>query len=149
MVVPPGLRVRIPSEQAEYHLRLAVDAPRTTTRLTRPLPQGHPSTTSRLPELSPHDRLLLTAKFLYNNIPVDAVGDGAAAEIAGAVLARHDSQAGSVTAKDVEKRVSYWRGLLKERGVECISGQQHTNEVGTQLLAWGVLAPSDLRELLT
>jgi len=149
VVVPPGLRVSIPSEQAEYHLRLTVDAPRTTMRLTRPLPQGHPSTTSRLPEPTPCDRLLLTAKFLSNNIPVDAVGDGAAAEIANGVRARCDPKARPFTAKDVEKRVSYWRGLLRERGVESINGQQRTNEVGTQLLAWGVLAPSDLRELLT
>ncbi len=87
-------------------------------------------------------------KFLYDNVPVEAVGDGEAAQIANAVLARRDPQAELVTRDDVEKRVYYWRGLLKERGVEHISGQQHTNDVGTQLLAWGVLAPSDLRELL-
>ncbi|MGH3801202.1 MAG: hypothetical protein ACRDTD_13895 [Pseudonocardiaceae bacterium] len=77
------------------------------------------------------------------------MGDAEAAKIASTVLARRDPQAELVTRDDVEKRVYHWRGLLKDRGVECISGQQHTNDVGTQLLAWGVLSPSDLRDLLT
>lgn len=78
-----------------------------------------------MPRPNDRDRLLLTVKFLYNSIPAEAVGDAEAAEIASAVLARRDPQAELVTRDDVEKR-----------------------DVGTQLLAWGVLAPSDLRDLL-
>lgn len=102
-----------------------------------------------MPKPNDRDRILLTAKSLYDNIPVEAVGDAEAARIASAVLARRDPKAKLVTCDEVEKRVYYWRGLLNGRGVECINGQRHTNDVGTQLLAWGVLAPSDLRELLT
>ncbi|MGH3900948.1 MAG: FHA domain-containing protein [Pseudonocardiaceae bacterium] len=148
VLVPPGARVSIPSPHEQYHMRITIDDPRTEPRLTLPLPKEGNPTKSRMPKPNDRDRLLLTAKFLYNNIPVEAVGDAEAAEIASAVLARRYPQAELVTRDDVEKRVYYWRGLLKDRGVECISGQQHTNDVGTQLLAWGVLAPSDLRELL-
>lgn len=149
VLVPPGARISIPSRHEQYHLRIVIDDPRTEPRLTVPLPKKGNPTKSRMPEPNDRDRLLLTAKFLYNNIPVEAVGDADAAEIASTVLARRDPTARPVTRDDVERRVYYWRGLLKDRGVDCISGQQHTNDVGTQLLAWGVLAPSDLRELLT
>ncbi|MGH3763741.1 MAG: hypothetical protein ACRDS0_09870 [Pseudonocardiaceae bacterium] len=147
-LVPPGALVSIPSPHEQYHLRITIDDPRTESRLLLPLPKGGNPTKSRMPKPNDRDRLLLTAKFLYNNIPVQAVGDAEAAKVASAVLARRDPTAKPVTSAEVERRVFYWRGLLKERGVEDISGQQRTNDVGTQLLAWGVLAPSDLRELL-
>lgn len=149
ILVPPGARVSIPSPHEQYHLRITIDDPRTEPRLTLPLPKEGNPTKSRMPQPNDRDRLLLTAKFLYNNIPVEAVGDAEAAEIVNTVLAHRDPTVELVTCDDVEKRVYYWRKLLRDRGVEGIGGQQHTNDVGTQLLAWGVLAPSDLRELLT
>jgi hypothetical protein len=149
VLVPPGVQVSIPSPYERYHLRITIDAPRTEPRLTPPLPKEGNPTKSRMPALNDRDRLILTAKFLYNNIPVNAVGDAEAAEIANAVLARRDPTTKPVTCKEVEKHVYRWRNLLISRGVEDISGQQRTNDVGIQLLAWGVLAPSDLRDLLT
>ncbi|MGH3824487.1 MAG: hypothetical protein ACRDRA_16885, partial [Pseudonocardiaceae bacterium] len=148
VLVPPGALVSIPSPHEQYHLRITIDNPRTEPRLTPPLPKDGNPTTSRMPEPTRRDRLILAAKFLYHNIPVDAVGDAKAAEIANAALARLGPKAESVTCDEIEKRVYHWRNLLKSRGVEYISGQQRTNDVGTQLLAWSVLAPSDLRDLL-
>lgn len=73
VLVPPGARVSIPSLHEQYHLRIAIDDPRTEPRLTLPLPKEGNPTKSRMPKPNDRDRLLLTVKFLYNNIPVEAV----------------------------------------------------------------------------
>jgi hypothetical protein len=63
--------VSIPIPNEQYHLRITIDEPRTEPHLTLPLPKEGKPTKSRMPTPNDRDRLLLTAKFLFNNIPVE------------------------------------------------------------------------------
>jgi hypothetical protein len=95
--------------------------------------------TSPLWEPNDHERLLLAAKFLALPDPGAAVGNREAAEYASAARP-HDKP---VTERTVEDCVGRWCKKLQELGVTGISGRDNINQLGRQLLAWGLLRQED------
>ncbi|MBV9162711.1 MAG: hypothetical protein JO281_14435 [Pseudonocardiales bacterium] len=135
-VSPPGLEIRVGAPSGRYLLSVIVDAPRPPA-VAAP-EHGDPSTV-RLREPTVHDRLLLAAKFLALPDPGDAVGNREAAEYASTARPQEEP----VTAKAVEDCVSRWGKKLQEFGVTGISGRDNINQLGRQLLAWGILRQED------
>jgi hypothetical protein len=139
-VSPPGLEIRIGAPSGRYLLSVSIDAPRP------PVVEGPGHDDPRtipLREPRNHDRLLLAAKFLALPDPGDAVGNLEAAEYASAARPREEP----ITAKAVEDCVGRWCKKLQELGVTGISGRDNINQLGRQLLAWGLLRQED-RKLL-
>jgi hypothetical protein len=79
--------------------------------------------------------LLLAAKFLALPDPGDAVGNREAARYASAARP-HDKP---VTERAVEDCVGRWSRKLQEFGVTGINGRDNINQLGRQLLGWGIL----------
>jgi hypothetical protein len=139
-ISPPGLEIRVGAPSGRYLLSITLDDPRP------PLldPPGHDDPgTMPLREPTEHERLLLAAKFLALPDPGDAVGNREAAEYASA--ARPDDR--PVTERAVDNCVVRWCRKLQELGVTGISGRENINQLGRQLLAWGLLRQED-RKLL-
>lgn len=139
-VSPPGLDIRIGAPSGRYLLSISIDAPRAPV-VEAP---GHDDPcTVPLVEPRERDRVLLAAKFLALPDPGDAVGNREAAEYASAARPHEEL----VTAKAVEDCVGRWCKRLQELGVTGISGRDNINQLGRQLLAWGLLRQED-RKLL-
>ncbi len=138
---PPDLEIRIGGAAGRYLLGVSADDPRPAAPMEGP--KSDDDTTRPLPEPTDRDRLLLAAKFLALPDPGEAVGNREAAEYASAV--RHLEE--PVTAKAVEDCVGRWCRRLLERGVIGIGGRDNINQLGRQLLAWGLLSEED-RDLL-
>jgi hypothetical protein len=143
-VVVRGVSNPLPPRTApdshSYLLSVSIDDPRPA--MQDPPGHGDPSTVP-LREPTDHDRLLLAAKFLALPDPGDAVGNREAAEYASAARP-HDNP---VTEKAVDNCVVRWCRKLQELGVTGISGRDNINQLGRQLLAWGLLRQED-RKLL-
>lgn len=139
-VSPPGLGIRIGAPSGRYLLSVTVDTPVPPTVDTPE--HGDPSTV-RLREPTTRERLLLAAKFLALPDPGDAIGNREAAEYASAARPHEDP----VTAKAVEDCASRWCRKLQEFGVTDINGRDNINQLGRQLLAWGILRQEDRRLL--
>jgi hypothetical protein len=135
-VSPPGLDIRVVAPSGRYLLSVLVDAPRPPA--ADPPEHGDPCTV-QLREPTGHDRLLLAAKFLALPDPGDAVGNREAAEYASAARPHEEP----ITAKAVEDCVGRWGKKLQEFGVTGISGRDNINQLGRQLLAWGILRQED------
>jgi hypothetical protein len=139
-VSPPGLEIRIGAPSGRYLLSVRLESPRAPT--ARAPGPDDPSTVA-LNEPRDHERLLLAAKFLALPDPGEAVGNREAAEYASAARPHE-----VVTAKAVEDCVARWCRKLQELGVTGISGRDNVNQLGRQLLAWGLLRQEDRRLLL-
>lgn len=139
-VSPPGLEIRVGAPSGRYLLSASVgdsrppvlDAPGSTEPSTVPLR-----------EPTDHERLLLAAKFLALPDPGEAVGNREAAEYASTAGPRHRP----VTERAVEDCVGRWCKKLQELGVTGISGRDNINQLGRQLLAWGLLRQEDRSRL--
>lgn len=139
-ISPPGLEIRVGAPSGRYLLSVSLDDPRPPTLD----PPGHEDPgTIKLRDPTVHERLLLAAKFLALPDPGDAVGNREAAEYASA--ARPDDR--PVTERAVDNCVVRWCRRLQELGVTGISGRDNINQLGRQLLAWGLLRQED-RKLL-
>jgi hypothetical protein len=136
-VSPPGLEIRVGAPSGRYLLSVVVDAASHRPAVEAP-EHGEPRTI-QLREPTGHDRLLLAAKFLALPDPGDAVGNREAAEYASAARP-HDKR---VTEKAVEDCVGRWCRKLQEFGVTGVSGRDNINQLGRQLLAWGMLRQED------
>lgn len=139
-ISPPGLEIRIGAPSGRYLLSISVEDPRS------PLldPPGHADPgTVPLREPTDHERVLLAAKFLALPDPGEAVGNREAAEYISA--AQPDAE--PVTAKAVEDCAGRWCRMLQELGVAGIGGRDNINQLGRQLLAWGLLRQEN-RKLL-
>ncbi|MDQ2884153.1 MAG: hypothetical protein M3Y48_24155 [Actinomycetota bacterium] len=139
-VSPPGLEIRIGAPSGRYLLSISIDGARPPA--LDPPRHDEPSTVP-LREPTHHERLLLAAKFLALPDPGDAVGNREAAEYASAAR----SQDRPVTERAVEDCVGRWCKKLQELGVTGISGRDNINQLGRQLLAWGLLRQEDRKEL--
>jgi hypothetical protein len=135
-VSPPGLEIRVGAPSGRYLLSVIVDAPRPPAVT---VPEHADPSTVQLREPTRHDRLLLAAKFLALPDPGDAVGNREAAEYASAARPHEEL----VTAKAVEDCVGRWCKKLQEFGVTGISGRDNVNQLGRQLLAWGIVRQED------
>lgn len=102
------------------------------------------STAPALGVPTPHERLLLAAKFLGRRTPGHAIGDVLAAERINAV---RPPWAGRVSAKAVENVVRRWRDKLEWAGVRDIAGRKNIDQLGSYLLAYGVVTPEDRLDL--
>jgi hypothetical protein len=121
-------------------LSISLDDPRPPI----PDPPGHDDpATMQLREPTEHERLLLAAKFLALPDPGDAVGNREAAEYASA--AHPDDR--PITERAVDNCVARWCRRLQELGVTGISGRDNINQLGRQLLAWGLLRQEDQKLL--
>jgi hypothetical protein len=139
-VCPPGLDIKISAPSGRFLLSISVDDP--SLWIPDGDNDGDPSTIPlRVP--TDHERLLLAAKFLALPDPGDAVGNKEAAEYASAARPHEEP----VTFKAVEDCVGRWCRKLTELGVIGISGRDNINQLGRQLLAWGLLRQED-RKLL-
>lgn len=132
-ISPPGLEIRVGAPSGRYLLSVRLDDPQPPI-LDSP---GHddPGTVA-LREPTERERLLLAAKFLALPDPGDAVGYQEAAEYASA--ARPSDR--PVTARAIDNCVVRWCRRLQELGV---SGRDNINQLGRQLLAWGLLRQED------
>jgi hypothetical protein len=139
-VSPPGLDIKVGAPSGRYLLSLSIDA--FWLPAADPPVKSQPSTVP-LREPTDHERFLLAAKFLALPDPGDAVGNREAAAYASAARSHEES----VTAKAVEDCVGRWCRNLLELGVTGISGRDNVNQLGRQLLAWGLLRQED-RKLL-
>jgi hypothetical protein len=139
-ISPPGLEIRVGAPSGRYFISVSIDDPRSP--LLDPPGEDDPGTTP-LREPTNHERLLLAAKFLALPEPGDAVGNREAAEYASTARPRDEP----VTAKAIEDCVGRWCRVLQELGVTGIGGRDNINQLGRQLLAWGLLRQED-RELL-
>ncbi len=137
---PPDLEIRISGAAGRYLLGVNVDDPRPAV-LEHPKPGD--DTTRPLRELTDRDRLLLAAKFLALQDPGEAVGNREAAQYASSARPQEEA----VTAKAVEDCVGRWCKKLQELNVIGIGGRDNINQLGRQLLAWGLLRQED-RKLL-
>jgi hypothetical protein len=135
-VSPPGLEIRVGAPSGRYLLSVGVDAPRP---LAADAPGRDDPCTVPLREPNDHERLLLTAKFLALPDPGDAVGNREAAEHAN--VARPDDP--PITERAVDNVVLRWCRKLQELGVTGIGGRDNINQLGRQLLAWGLLRQED------
>lgn len=135
-ISPPGLEIRIGAPSGRFLLSFS-------TRGIQPpvldLPMRDEPSTMPLREPTCHERLLLAAKFLALPDPGDAVGNREAAEYAS--TARPEDR--PVTERAVEDCVGRWCKKLQELGVTGISGRDNINQLGRQLLAWGLLRQED------
>jgi hypothetical protein len=137
---PPGLDILVGAPSGRYLLSIGIDDPRppTTDR-----PEDADLSTGPLQEATEHDRLLLAAKFLALAAPGDAVGNREAARYATAARPLDRP----VTERAVDNCVGRWCRKLQDLGVTGIGGRENINQLGRQLLAWGILRQED-RELL-
>ena len=135
-ISPPGLEIRVGAPSGRYLLSVSIDDPRSPS--LDPPGQADPGTVP-LREPTDHERLLLAAKFLSLPDPGEAVGNREAAEYVSAARP-HDEP---VTAKAVEDCVGRWCRVLQELGVTGIGGRDNINQLGRQLLAWGLLRQED------
>lgn len=137
---PPGLEIHIVGPTARYLISISVDGDRPPV-----LDQPEDGDQSTRPVRKPTDRerLLLAAKFLALSAPGDAVGNREAAQYASAA---RPSDA-PITERTVDNCAGRWCRRLQDCGATGISGRENINQLGRQLLAWGVLRQED-RELL-
>ncbi|MGH3978660.1 MAG: hypothetical protein ACRDRZ_06620 [Pseudonocardiaceae bacterium] len=136
-VSPPGLDIRIPAPSGPYLLSVGYE----NERSIDPRPQaGRDSSTNQLRGPTDHERLLLAAKFLALPDPGDAVGNREAAEYATAARSPGEPP---TTESAVGDCVGRWCQKLQQQGVIAISGRDNINQLGRQLLAWGVLRQED------
>ncbi|HEY6423606.1 MAG TPA: hypothetical protein VIY28_10260 [Pseudonocardiaceae bacterium] len=138
-VGPPDLEIRVGAPSGRYLLWVSVEDPRPPT-MDQPR-RGDPDTCP-LQEPSDHERVLLAAKFLALPDPGDAVGNREAAEYASAARPHKP-----VTERAVDNCVGGWCKRLQELGVTGISGRDNINQLGRQLLAWGILRQEDREQL--
>jgi hypothetical protein len=139
-VGPPGLEIRIGAPSGRYLLSVRIDDPRPPV-VDSP---GHSDPSTRqLREPTDHDRLLLAAKFLALPDPGEAIGNREAAEYASATRLHGKP----VTERAVEDCVARWCRKLQELGVTGISGRDNINQLGRQLLAWGLVRQEDRKRL--
>lgn len=131
---PDGVELKINSPIRPYviHLQPAGPPPGARFDPSEPLSDIDPSTFP-LPSPSPHDRMLLAAKFLSRRRPGVAIGNRKAADRANAVGRTH------VTPKAVEDAVRNWKERLQAIGVSGIEGRENVNQLGFSLLAYGVI----------
>lgn len=141
-VSPPGLEIRVGAPTGRYLLSASIDDPRSPT--LDPPEHGDPGT-APLREPTAHERLLLAAKFLALPDPGDAIGNREAAAYASAAQPHEEL----VTAKAVEDCAGRWCKVLQQLGVTGISGRENINQLGRQLLAWGLLRQEDRKLLHT
>ncbi|MGH3674053.1 MAG: hypothetical protein ACRDSH_26015 [Pseudonocardiaceae bacterium] len=135
-VSPPGLEIRVGAPSGRYLLSISIKGP---PQLVHDPPRRDEPSTMPLREPTCHERLLLAAKFLALPDPGDAVGNREAAEYAS--TARPEDR--PVTERAVEDCVGRWCRKLQELGVTGISGRDNINQLGRQLLAWGLLRQED------
>jgi len=140
-VSPPGLEIRVVAPSGRYLLSISIEDSRSP--ITE-WPGGDDPSTLPLQEVTDHDRLLLAAKFLALPTPGDAIGNREAAQYADAVRS-HDRP---VTERAVDNCVGRCCRKLQELGVTGISGRDNINQLGRQLLAWGLLRQEDRKLLL-
>jgi hypothetical protein len=139
-ISPPGLEIRVAAPSGRYLLSVNLDAPSPSTQS---IPRNSDPYTVPLREPTDYERLLLAAKFLALQNPGDAVGNREAAEYASVVLP-HDRPASE---RAIDNCVAKWCRRLQELGVTDINGRDNINQLGRQLLAWGLLRQED-RKLL-
>lgn len=139
-VSPPGLEIRIGAPSGRYLLSVEIDSPRPPTA---DHPEHADPSTTPLRDPTDHERLLLAAKFLALPDPGDAVGNREAAEYASAARPRDRP----VTERAVDNCVARWSRRLQDLGVTGVSGRDNINQLGRQLLAWGLLRQEDHRLL--
>ncbi len=137
-VCPPGLDIRVVAPTGRYLLSVSLHDP--APPITDQPRRGDPST-APLEEPTEHDRLLLAAKFLALPDPGDAVGNREAAEYA--TVAALGRARPAVTERAVDNCVGRWCRRLQELGVTGIGGRENINQLGRQLLAWGILHQED------
>jgi hypothetical protein len=141
-VGPDGVVIELPTPTATYEIALwpvaglGADDPVV-------LHSSGPSTTPPFPVATPHERLVLAAKFLSRRRPGTAVGDERAAERATRALGTGKV----ITAKAVENVVGRWRRRLEEICLPDVAGRSNVDRVGAYLLAFGVLTEDDRLDL--
>jgi hypothetical protein len=136
-ISPPGLEIRVGAPSGRYLLSVVVDA--ASPRPAVEAPEHREPSTVPLRGPTAHERLLLAAKFLALPDPGDAVGNREAARYASAAQP-HDKP---VTERAVEDCVGRWSRKLQEFGVTGVNGRDNINQLGRQLLAWGMLRQED------
>jgi hypothetical protein len=139
-VSPPGLAIRVGAPSGRYLFSISISGSRAPVL---DLPEPDEPNTVPLREPTNHERSLLAAKFLALPDPGDAVGNREAAEYA-STARPHDRP---VTERAVEDCVGRWCKKLQELGVTGIGGRDNINQLGRQLLAWGLLRQEDRKQL--
>lgn len=136
---PSGATLRISSASGRFMIGLR---PLGSTVEPAPAPQPDPldPSTLQLRRPTPHDALLLAAKFLSRRQAGHAVGNEVAAQRANA--ARRNG-GGRITARAVENSVARWREQLQLIGVPNIDGRDNINQLGVELLKHGVISEWD------
>lgn len=136
---PDGATLRVCSSTGSFHIGL------------RPLgagPESAPAvspdpldpSTLQLRRPTPHDALLLAAKFLSRRQSGYAVGNEVAAQRANAIRPPGSSR---ITARAVENSVARWREQLHMIGVHNVDGRDNINQLGVELLKHGVISELD------
>jgi len=105
-----------------------------------PGPDPRDPSTLRLRKPTPHDKLLLAAKFLSRRHAGYAVGNELAAERANDASGKRATR---ITARAVENSVARWREQLQMIGVPNIGGRGNINQLGIELIKHGVLSELD------
>lgn len=136
---PDGATLRICSLSGSFHIRLRPSGPPAESAPV-PSPDPRDPSTLRLRRPTPHDALLLAAKFLSRRHAGYAVGNEVAAERANAVSGKRASR---ITARAVENSVARWREQLQMIGVLNISGRGNINQLGIELIKHGVISELD------
>jgi len=136
---PRGATLRISSLSGRFDIELRPSGPAPESA---PIPRPDPldPSTLRLRKPTPHDLLLLAAKFLSRRHAGYAVGNELAAERANAVCGQRASR---ITARAVENSVARWREQLQMIGVQNIDGRGNINQLGIELIKHGVLSELD------
>ncbi len=136
---PTGATLRVSSLSQRFHISLRpVGAVVESAPI--PVPDPRDPSTLRLRKPTPHDALLLSAKFLSRRHSGYAVGNEVAAARANAARGNREAR---ITARAVENSVARWREQLQLIGVQNIDGRDNINQLGVELLKHGVIAESD------
>ncbi len=136
---PGGATLRICSLSGNVNVQLRPSGPSAESSPV-PGPDPRDPSTLRLRRPTPHDALLLAAKFLSRRHAGHAVGNELAAERANAVRGRRGSR---ITARAVENSVARWREQLQMIGVPNVDGRGNINQLGIELIKHGVISELD------
>ena len=136
---PDGSTLRICSLTGSFHIQLRPCGPRPEPASV-PGPDPRDPSTLRLRKPTPHDKLLLAAKFLSRRHAGYAVGNELAAERANDASGKRATR---ITARAVENSVARWREQLQMIGVPNIGGRGNINQLGIELIKHGVLSELD------
>jgi hypothetical protein len=136
---PRGATLRISSLSGTFDIQLQ---PTGAAPESAPIPAPDPldPSTLRLRRPTPHDALLLAAKFLSRRHSGYAVGNEVAAERANAARGQGRTR---ITARAVENSVARWREQLQMIGIQNIDGRGNINQLGIELLKHGVISETD------